>query len=41
MRRKEIAAGLHNTFKVKVELRLPKADVARIRRLGGALGAQA
>src|SRR5271168_1156835 len=34
---RKIAARLHNTFKVKIGAQSPEADVARLRRLAGAL----
>jgi muconate cycloisomerase len=37
----KIAAGLHNTFKVKIGAQTPEADVARMRRLAGALEGRA
>jgi muconate cycloisomerase len=38
---RKIAAGLHNTFKVKIGAQTPEADVARMRRLAGALEGRA
>ncbi|HEX3416181.1 MAG TPA: muconate cycloisomerase family protein [Stellaceae bacterium] len=38
---KKIAAGLHNTFKVKIGARSPEADVARLGRLARALADRA
>jgi muconate cycloisomerase len=38
---RKIAAGLHNTFKVKIGAQTPEADMARMRRLAGALEGRA
>jgi muconate cycloisomerase len=38
---KKIAAGLHNTFKVKIGAQTPEADTARMRRLASALEGRA
>ena len=38
---KKLAALLHNTFKVKIGAQSPEADVARLRRLAGALAGRA
>jgi muconate cycloisomerase len=38
---KKIAARLHNTFKVKIGAQTPEADMARMRRLAGALEGRA
>jgi muconate cycloisomerase len=38
---KKLAARLHDTFKVKIGARSPEADVARLRRLAGALAGRA
>jgi muconate cycloisomerase len=38
---KKIAAGLHNTFKVKIGAQTPEADMARMRRLASALEGRA
>jgi muconate cycloisomerase len=39
--RRKIAARLHRTFKVKIGAQAPEADLARLRRLAGALEGQA
>jgi len=38
---KKLAARLHDTFKVKIGARSPEADIARLRRLAGALAGRA
>ena len=38
---RKIAAGLHNTFKVKIGAQAPEADMARLRRLASALEGRA
>jgi muconate cycloisomerase len=38
---KKLDARLHNTFKVKIGARSPEADLARLRRLAGALAGRA
>jgi muconate cycloisomerase len=38
---KKIAAGMHNTFKVKIGAQTPEADMARMRRLASALEGRA
>jgi muconate cycloisomerase len=38
---KKLAARFHNTFKVKIGAQSPEADVARLRRLAGALAGRA
>jgi muconate cycloisomerase len=38
---KKLAARLHDTFKVKIGARSPEADIARLRRLAGALADRA
>jgi muconate cycloisomerase len=38
---RKIAAGLHNTFKVKIGAQTPEADMARVRRLAAALEGRA
>ena len=38
---RKIAARLHNTFKVKIGAQTPEADMARMRRLAGALEGRA
>jgi muconate cycloisomerase len=38
---RKIAAGLHNTFKVKIGAQTPEADMTRMRRLAGALEGRA
>jgi muconate cycloisomerase len=38
---KKLAARLHDTFKVKIGAQSPEADVARLRRLAGALAGRA
>jgi muconate cycloisomerase len=38
---RKIAAGLHNTFKVKIGAQTPEADMARMRRLASALEGRA
>jgi len=38
---KKLAACLHDTFKVKIGAQSPEADVARVRRLAGALAGRA
>jgi muconate cycloisomerase len=38
---RKIAAGLHNTFKVKIGAQIPEADMARMQRLAGALAGRA
>jgi muconate cycloisomerase len=38
---RKIAAGLHNSFKVKIGAQTPEADMARMRRLAGALEGRA
>jgi muconate cycloisomerase len=38
---KKLAARLHDTFKVKIGARPPEADIARLRRLAGALAGRA
>jgi muconate cycloisomerase len=38
---KKLGARLHNTFKVKIGAQSPEADIARLRRLAGALAGRA
>ena len=38
---RKLAARLHNTFKVKIGAQAPEADMARMRRLAGALEGRA